>query len=170
MWNNDGITVEKFLPCEACAMLGCPKVEFRVPVGTLWIACVLTDLPVPHECFSSGCFGAAMLPLVFPFFCMLLMSRGNVEFSCRDFFISLLLFRCILKYYESILGPCAKNSVVWLKFRLNNSQIWLNNSKFRLSDQSFDMGQLFAVKRLVNWLPDATLCIWCIVPLWYIAI
>ena len=34
--NNDGITFGKFLPSEASAILGCPKLEFRAPVGTLW--------------------------------------------------------------------------------------------------------------------------------------
>ena len=33
--NNDGITLEKFLASEASAMLGCPKLEFRAPVGAL---------------------------------------------------------------------------------------------------------------------------------------
>ena len=37
MCNNDGITLGKFLPSEASAMLGCPKLEFRAPVGALWI-------------------------------------------------------------------------------------------------------------------------------------
>ena len=31
--SNDGITFGKFLPSEASAMLGCPKLEFRAPVG-----------------------------------------------------------------------------------------------------------------------------------------
>ena len=34
--NNDGIILGKFLPSEASAMLGCPKLEFRAPVGALW--------------------------------------------------------------------------------------------------------------------------------------
>ena len=34
--NNDGITFGKFLPSEASAILGCPKLEFRAPVGALW--------------------------------------------------------------------------------------------------------------------------------------
>ena len=35
--SNDGITFGKFLPSEASAMLGCPKLQFRAPVGALWI-------------------------------------------------------------------------------------------------------------------------------------
>ena len=30
------ITLGKFLPSQASAMLGCPKLEFRAPVGALW--------------------------------------------------------------------------------------------------------------------------------------
>ena len=37
--NNDGIILGKFLPSEASAMLGCPKLEFRAPVGALWKWC-----------------------------------------------------------------------------------------------------------------------------------
>ena len=33
--NNDGIILAKFLPSEASAMLGCPKLEFRAAVGAL---------------------------------------------------------------------------------------------------------------------------------------
>ena len=35
MSNNDGITLGKFLPSEPSAMLECPKLEFRAPVGAL---------------------------------------------------------------------------------------------------------------------------------------
>ena len=34
--SNDGITFGEFLPSEASAMLGCPKLEFRAPVGAPW--------------------------------------------------------------------------------------------------------------------------------------
>ena len=34
--NKVGIILGKFLPSEASAMLGCPKLEFRAPVGALW--------------------------------------------------------------------------------------------------------------------------------------
>ena len=66
--------------------------------------------------------------------------------SVAGFFVSQLLFRCIWKYYESLLGLRVQNNVVWLKFWLTNAKIWLNNSKLRLPDRGFDMGQLFAVK------------------------
>ena len=35
--NNDGITLGKFLPSGASAMLGCPKLKFLAPVGAPWI-------------------------------------------------------------------------------------------------------------------------------------
>ena len=36
MCYNDGITLGKFLPSEASAMLGCPKLDFRAPVGAVY--------------------------------------------------------------------------------------------------------------------------------------
>ena len=36
MCYNDGITLGKFLPSEASAMLGCPKLEFQAPVGAVY--------------------------------------------------------------------------------------------------------------------------------------
>ena len=39
--NNDVIALGKFLPSEASAILGCPKLEFRAPVGALWYSLML---------------------------------------------------------------------------------------------------------------------------------
>ena len=56
--NNDGITFGKFLPSEASAILGCPKLEFRAPVGALWwCSKYYADLPPqvwPHIANHPG--------------------------------------------------------------------------------------------------------------------
>ena len=59
--NKDGITHGKFLASEASVMLGCPKLEFRAPVGApwqcllwsklniIWAACFPVK-PIPYRC------------------------------------------------------------------------------------------------------------------------
>ena len=57
--------------------------------------------------------------------------------------------------WERIRVTC-KRSVAQLKFRLTSSKIWLNYSKLRLLDQSFDMGQLSSVNYTSSYLAP-----WC---------
>ena len=107
--NNDEITFGKFLPSEASAILGCPKLEFRAPVGALWtryrssylwwyFTCVVQLLPVTFDWIAPHCVAEGTNQRMEHESSFTIMKLGSWENSlCFDQCTNILIFFFILR-------------------------------------------------------------------------